>query len=77
MAQRGKEWLAPLLFQGSSAAMTIERWIEQGLLPRPPSAPDLKPSSKTCGTLQERRQSLADPGDLQALLRDRAGCVWR
>jgi hypothetical protein len=43
MAQRGKEWLAPLLFQGSSAAMTIERWIEKGLLPLPPYSPDLNP----------------------------------
>ena len=32
MAQRGKEWLAPLLFQGSCVAATVETWVEKCLL---------------------------------------------
>lgn len=32
MAQRGKDWLAPMLFQGSCAATTVETWIEKCLL---------------------------------------------
>lgn len=32
MAQRGKEWLAPLLFKGSCVAATVETWIEKCLL---------------------------------------------
>ena len=27
MAQRGKEWLAPLVFKGSCAAKTVDVWI--------------------------------------------------
>ena len=32
MAQRGKEWLAPLVFTGSCTAKTITTWIENFLL---------------------------------------------
>lgn len=32
MAQRGKEWLAPMLFEGSCTHHTVEAWIEQALL---------------------------------------------
>ena len=32
MAQRGKEWLAPLLFEGSCTAQTVTMWIEKCLL---------------------------------------------
>ena len=32
MAQRGKEWLAPLVFTGSCTAKTIMTWIEKFLL---------------------------------------------
>ena len=32
MAQRGKEWLAPMLFQGSCGHETVTAWIEQCLL---------------------------------------------
>jgi transposase len=33
MAQRGKEWLAPMLFEGSCTHHTVEAWMEQALLP--------------------------------------------
>ena len=33
MAQRGKEWLAPMLFEGSCTHHTVLAWIEQALLP--------------------------------------------
>jgi len=32
MAQRGKEWLAPLVFQGSCTAALIETWLKQFLV---------------------------------------------
>ncbi len=32
MAQRGKEWLAPMLFEGTCEAITINIWIEKCLL---------------------------------------------
>ena len=32
MARRGKEWLAPMLFEGSCTHHTVEAWIEQALL---------------------------------------------
>ena len=32
MAQRGREWLAPMLFKKSCAAPTVNAWIEQMLL---------------------------------------------
>lgn len=32
MAQRGKEWLAPMLFEGSCTHHTVEAWIEQALI---------------------------------------------
>jgi hypothetical protein len=32
MGQRGKEWLAPLLFKGMCAAVTVETWIKKSLL---------------------------------------------
>ena len=32
MAQRGEDWLAPMLFQGSCVAATVETWIEKFLL---------------------------------------------
>lgn len=39
MAQRGKEWLAPMLFEGSCTHHTVAAWIEQALLP------ELRPNS--------------------------------
>jgi transposase len=33
MAQRGKEWLAPMLFKGSCHTETVNQWIEHMLLP--------------------------------------------
>ena len=33
MAQRGKNWLAPMLFQGSCTHHTVLAWIEHVLLP--------------------------------------------
>ena len=33
MAQRGKEWLAPMLFEGSCTHHTVNIWIEKMLLP--------------------------------------------
>jgi transposase len=33
MAQRGKEWLAPMLFTGSCHTETVNQWIEHMLLP--------------------------------------------
>ena len=39
MAQRGKEWLAPMLFESSCTHLTVSVWIEQALLP------ELKPNS--------------------------------
>ena len=39
MAQRGKEWLAPMLFEGSCTHHTVQAWIEQALLP------ELRPNS--------------------------------
>lgn len=33
MAQRGKEWIAPMLFEGSCAHHTVLTWIERCLLP--------------------------------------------
>lgn len=33
MAQRGKEWLAPMLFEGSCTHHTVAAWIAQALLP--------------------------------------------
>ena len=32
MAQRGKEWLAPMLFKGSCTAATVETWMKNCLL---------------------------------------------
>jgi transposase len=32
MAQRGKEWLAPMLFQGSCTHETVTTWVKQALL---------------------------------------------
>jgi len=32
MAQRGKKWLAPMLFKGSCTAQTVLVWIEKMLL---------------------------------------------
>lgn len=32
MAQRGKAWLAPMLFKGSCEAVTVNTWIEKCLL---------------------------------------------
>jgi transposase len=39
MAQRGKEWLAPMLFESSCTHHTVSAWIEQCLLP------ELRPNS--------------------------------
>lgn len=39
MAQRGKEWLAPVLFTGSCTHEFVTRWFKQQLLP------ELKPNS--------------------------------
>lgn len=39
MAQRGKEWLAPMLFKKSCTHETVLAWMEQGLLQ------ELKPNS--------------------------------
>lgn len=33
MAQRGKEWIAPMLFEGGCTHHTVLAWIEQVLLP--------------------------------------------
>ena len=33
MAQRGKEWLAPMLFTGSCNTETVNQWLEKMLLP--------------------------------------------
>lgn len=33
MAQRGKEWLAPMLFTGSCHTETVNQWIKHMLLP--------------------------------------------
>ena len=33
MAQRGGEWLAPMLFPGSCDTITVDQWIETMLLP--------------------------------------------
>jgi transposase len=33
MAQRGKEWLAPMLFKGSCHTETVNQWLEKMLLP--------------------------------------------
>ena len=33
MAQRGKEWLAPMLFKGGCHKGVVEAWLEQMLLP--------------------------------------------
>jgi putative transposase len=33
MAQRGKEWLAPMLFEGSCETATVNYWLESMLLP--------------------------------------------
>src|ERR1039458_9156160 len=33
MAQRNKEWLAPMLFTGSCHTETVNQWIEHMLLP--------------------------------------------
>ncbi|MEG3641663.1 transposase, partial [Magnetococcus sp. PR-3] len=33
MAQRGKEWLTPMIFEGSCHATLVEAWIEKMLLP--------------------------------------------
>jgi len=33
MAQRGKEWLAPMLFKGSCHTQTVNQWLEKMLLP--------------------------------------------
>ena len=33
MAQRGKEWLAPMLFEGSCEAATVNYWLENMLMP--------------------------------------------
>jgi len=32
MAQRGREWLAPMLFDKSCTAQTVNAWLEQALL---------------------------------------------
>lgn len=32
MAQRGREWLAPMLFQKSCTAQTVNAWLEKMLL---------------------------------------------
>jgi len=32
MAQRGKEWLSPILFEGSCTSEIIEMWLEEHLL---------------------------------------------
>ena len=32
MAQRGKEWLAPILFEGMCEAVTVVWWIKEHLL---------------------------------------------
>lgn len=32
MAQRGKEWLAPMLFKGTCCAVTVETWLEHCLI---------------------------------------------
>jgi transposase len=39
MAQRGKEWLAPMLFEKSCTHHTVNAWMEQCLLP------ELQPNS--------------------------------
>lgn len=39
MAQRGREWLAPMLFEGSCTHHTVAAWMEQALLP------ELRPNS--------------------------------
>lgn len=39
MAQRGKEWLAPMLFESSCTHHTIAAWMEQVLIP------ELRPNS--------------------------------
>lgn len=33
MAQRGKEWLAPVLFKGACCTEMVNQWIQQMLLP--------------------------------------------
>ena len=33
MAQRGKDWLAPMLFKGSCTHLTVMAWMEQALIP--------------------------------------------
>lgn len=33
MAQRGKEWLAPMLFPGSCNTATVNQWLKEMLLP--------------------------------------------
>ena len=33
MAQRGKDWLAPMLFKGSCTNLTVTAWLEQALIP--------------------------------------------
>jgi transposase len=33
MAQRGKEWLAPMLFTGSCHTETVNQWLEKMLMP--------------------------------------------
>lgn len=33
MAQRGKDWLAPMLFKGSCTHLTVTAWMEQALIP--------------------------------------------
>ena len=32
MAQRGRDWLAPMLFQGSCGAQTVTHWVKKCLL---------------------------------------------
>ena len=39
MAQRGKEWLAPMLFEGSCTHHTVAAWIKQALLPNSGQTP--------------------------------------
>ena len=39
MAQRGKEWLAPMLFESSCTHHTVAAWMEQVLIP------ELRPNS--------------------------------
>jgi transposase len=34
MAQRGKQWLAPLLFEHTCKAETVNQWIQNNLLPK-------------------------------------------